>query len=81
LTNWQTFVGRTDESVARAVDLREELPRKGNECSLANVDEKRRLIARLASSEGRDLDYADRQGVPELFDLRRCVHTHDQTSA
>jgi hypothetical protein len=25
----QAFVGRTDKSVSRAVDLREELPRKG----------------------------------------------------
>jgi hypothetical protein len=47
------------------------MPRKGNECPLANVDKKGRLIARLASPDGRDLDldYADRQRVPELFDL------------
>jgi len=77
----QAFVGRTNESVSGAIDLREELPRKRNECSLANVDEKWRLIARLVSSEGRDLDYAYRQGVPEFFDLRRCVHPDDQTSA
>jgi hypothetical protein len=44
----QAFIGRTDKSVSRTVDLREELPRKGNECPLANVDEKWRLIARLA---------------------------------
>jgi hypothetical protein len=68
-------------AVSRALDLREELLRKGNECPLANVDEKWRLIARLAGPEGLDLDYADRRGVPELFDLRRRVDTHDQTSA
>jgi hypothetical protein len=77
----QAFVGRTDKSMFWGVNVGEELPCKGNECSLANVDEKCRLIARLAGSERRDLDYADRQGVAELFDLRRCVHTHDQTSA
>lgn len=62
----QAFVGRTNESVSGAVDLREELPCKGNECSLATVDEKWRLIGRLASSEGRNLDYADWQGIPNF---------------
>ena len=77
----QALVCRTDKAVSRKVDLREEPPRKGNECPLANVDEKWRLIARLAGPGRLDLDYTDRRGVTEFFDLRGCVHPHDQAPA
>jgi hypothetical protein len=71
----QAFVGRTYESVSRAVDLREELPRKGNECSFANVDEKWRLMAGLASPDGRDLELRRSAECLRTFRLAKmCTH-------
>jgi len=66
----KSLVGGPDYTVPGRVDVGEKPAREREECTLADVDKKWRLTARLHSPLGGDCDHTDRQRVAELLDLR-----------